>query len=144
MMKFNLLDVLIMFKLSDTSKRLVKVMFAVSLIGLGIGIIVTQVWFPLETFKYVYGIVFGMIFSVLKLVLLERTLNKSVNFSQGQAQNYVRLHYMLRYFLTGAVLVVAAVKGISALIGVVVCLMSLRPAIHIVNWQYKKQEKQDF
>lgn len=134
-----------MFKLSDTSKRLVKVMLAVSLIGLGVGVIVTQIWFPSETFKYVYGIVFGMVFSVLKLMLLERTLNKSANFPEGQAQNYVRLHYMLRYFLTGAVLVVAAVKGgVSSILGVVVCLASLRPAVHIVNWQYKKQEKRDF
>jgi len=134
-----------MFKLSDTGKRLVKVMLAISLVAFGVGVIVTQLWFPGETFKFVYGVVFGSVFSVLKLVLLERTLNKSVAFSEGQAQNYVRLHYMLRYFLTGAVLVVAALKGgITAVIGVVICLASLRPAVYIVNWQFKKQENQDF
>jgi len=139
-MKINFLGSDILFKLSDTSKKLVKVMLAVCLIALGAGVIVTGIRFPGETFKYVYGVVFGTIFAVLKLMLLERSINKSVNLPEGQAQNYIRLHYMLRYFLTGAVLVVAAVKGLSVLIGVVICLMSLRPAIHIVNRQMKKQE----
>ena len=130
-----------MFKLSETSKRLVKVMLAVCLIALGAGIIITGIWFPGEVFKYVYGVVFGTIFAVLKLMLLERSINKSANLSEGQAQNYIRLHYMLRYFLTGAVLAVAALKGLSVLIGVFVCLMSLRPSIHIVNWQMKKKKK---
>ncbi len=123
-----------MFKLSDTGKRLVKVMLAICLISLGAGIIITGIWFPAETFKFIYGMVFGTIFSVLKLMLLERSLNKSVNLTEGQAQNYIRLHYMLRYFLTGAVLAVAAIQGgISAVVGVFICLFSLRPAIFIVN-----------
>ena len=116
-------------------------MLAVCLIALGAGIIITGIWFPGEVFKYVYGVVFGTIFAVLKLMLLERSINKSANLSEGQAQNYIRLHYMLRYFLTGAVLAVASLKGLSVLIGVFVCLMSLRPSIHIVNWQMKKQKK---
>ena len=126
-----------MFRLSDTSKRLVKVMLAICLIALGGGIIVTGIWFPGEIFRFSYGVVFGCIFAVLKLILLERSLNKSVNMPEGQAQNYIRLHYMLRYFLTGVVLAVAAVRGISALIGVVICLFSLRPAIFIVNRQMR-------
>ena len=126
-----------MFKLSDTSKRLVKVMLAICLIAFGCGIIVTGIWFPDEIFKFAYGVLFGCIFAVLKLILLERSLNKSVNMPEGQAQNYIRLHYMLRYFLTGVVLAVAAVRGISALIGVVICLFSLRPAIFIVNRQMR-------
>ena len=129
-----------MFKLSETSKRLVKVMLAISLIGFGLGIIVTKVWFPNETFKFIYGIVFGTIFAILKLMLLERSLNKSVNYVEGQAQNYIRLHYMLRYFLTGVVLAVAAIQGISAVVGVVIPLMSLRPAVHIVNYKLKKYD----
>ena len=125
----------------DTRKKLIKIMLAFSLISLGAGIIITQIWFPTQTFKFVYGIFFGTIFSVLKLILLEKTLSKSVQFSQGKAQNYVRLHYTLRYFLTGVVLAVAALKGgISAVIGVIVSLFSLRPAVYIVNRQYKKSE----
>ncbi len=131
-----------MIRLSDTGKRLVKVMLALDLVCFGIGIIITSLWFPDETLKYTYGIIFGCVFSVLKLLLLERTLNKSVDLSGGRAkaQNYVRLHYMLRYFLTGAVLVVAATRGISALIGVFVCLVTLRPAIHIVNHKINPKE----
>lgn len=128
-----------MFKLSETGIKLVKVMLAICLIGLGIGIIVAGIWFPGEIFNFAYGVFFGTIFSVLKLMLLERSLKKSVNMPEGQAQNYVRLHYMLRYFLTGAILAIAALKGFAVLIGVVVCLFSLRPAIYIVNWRMKKK-----
>ncbi len=130
-----------MFKLSDTSKRLIKAMVAICLIVIGIGIIITQIWFADETFKFIYGAIFGTIFAVLKLILLERALNKSVNFSEGQAQNYIRLQYMLRYFLSGVILAVAALQGLSVVLGVAVCLMSLRPAVHIVNWQMKKGEQ---
>lgn len=117
------------------------VMAAICTAALGIGVIITGIWFQGEIFKYIYGIIFGTAFSILKLLLLERSINKSLNLSQGQAQNYIRLHYMIRYFLTAAVLVIAAIKGLTVLIAVFICLMSLRPAIHIVNWQMKKNEK---
>lgn len=131
-----------MIKLSETGKQLIKVMLSLDLVCFGIGIIVTALWFPNEVAKFTYGVVFGGVFSILKLLLLERTLSKSVDLSGGRAkaQNYVRLHYMIRYFLTGAVLVVAATIGISAIIGVFICLVTLRPATHIVNYKLKDRE----
>ena len=139
----NFGEVIFLFKLSDTSKKLIKVMLAICLIALGAGVIVTGIWFPDKIFKYVYGIIFGTLFAVLKLILLERSITKTANMAEGQAQNYMRLHYMMRYFLTAAVLVVAALKDrdLSVFIGVFLSLMSLRPAIHIVNWQMKKTEE---
>lgn len=130
-----------MFSLSDTSRKIIKVMVSISLIALGVGIIVASIFFKGQVFSYSKGLVFGTIFAVLKLILLERSLSKSVDMNRAKAQNYVRLHYTLRYFLTGAVLAVAALQGFACLIGVIIGLVALRPAVYIVNSMYNKQDK---
>lgn len=107
---------------------MIVVMAALSFIFFGAGL-----FFVDDVFAYAKGIIFGTLFAVLKLVLLERTLSKSVDMPKGNAQNYARLHYTLRYFLTIVVLAVAAIEPSISLLGVVLSLITMRPAAYIVS-----------
>lgn len=119
-------------KLSYTCKKIILVMTAISLTALGIGSIFTN-----DLLSYTKGILFGTLFAILKVILLERTINKSVDMPSHNAQNYARLHYTLRYFLTGVVLAIGALEPSISFIGVVIPILTLQPAVYIVNTMYK-------
>ena len=126
-----------MIKISDISKKIMLKMGAVCFLALGIGAIIIGTD---NLSYYAWGLGFGLVFSILKLLLLEKTIDKSVDMPVNNAENYVRLHYMMRYFLTGAVLIVSALINIYTMIGVIIAVFSLRPAIFIVNRQLNKMD----
>lgn len=129
-----------MFK-SETCKRIVLSNIAVSLVLFGVGmfvIIFYESFFQIKLSNFILGMVFGTAFSVLKIMLLERTVNKAVDLPKENAVNYTRMHYTLRYFLTGAVVVVAALSPWISLFGVVLAMVALRPAVYIASWLEKK------
>lgn len=126
-----------MIKISEISKKIMLIMTAICLTALGIGAMIIDMN---NISHYIWGLLFGLVFSIFKLLLLEKTLNKSVDMTAGNAENYARLHYMMRYFLTGAVLVISALIDIHTMIGVIIAVFSLRPAIFIVNRQINKMD----
>lgn len=127
-----------MIKISETAKRIIISMTAISLIFLGIGI-----FFINNQIAYAKGIIFGTVFSILKLLLLERTINKSLDMSKSGAQNYARAHYMLRYLLTGVVLAVGALEPSISLLGVIIGIFCMRPAVYAATYIEKKQNSEN-
>jgi len=121
--------------ISDTAKNLIITMAAISLLCLGIGLMFFE-----NKYAYAKGILFGTIISILKLLLLERTLNKTVDMDKNNASNFARAHYMIRYFITIVVLAVAAKVDSIDLIGVIIGLFVLRPAVFIVNIKMNKSQ----
>ena len=129
-----------MFSVSETSRNVLKSIAAISLMFLGIGILVILFLFEGRSlYSYCAGVVFGALFTCLKFILLERTLNRSADMPSKNAQNYVRLHYMLRYFLTGAALIVCALRSPACLLGFVLGLFSLRPAVYLAAKKIKDE-----
>jgi len=58
-----------------------------------------------EAIYFAFGAILTSALNVLKVVLLERTVKKAVDIEEPETgKNYVRLQYLLRYFLTGIVL----------------------------------------
>ncbi|MBR1738087.1 MAG: ATP synthase subunit I [Firmicutes bacterium] len=114
--------------ISITCKRIIFLTAAFGLIFFGIGVFLTD-----NALFFAKGIIFGTVFSILKVILLEKTLKKAVNMGQANAQNYTRLHYSLRYFLTGVVVVVAALVKSISLLGVVLGLAAMTPAVFIAG-----------
>ena len=123
-------------KISNTCKQLIIIMISLSFICLGIGLFLTK------NIKGLFlGYLLGTIFSVLKLILLEKTLERAVSMDRNKAIGYTRLHYCFRYFLTIIVIVVAGLsKGDISLVGVLVSLILLRPAIFIVRLKDKENK----
>lgn len=100
---------------------LVIYMILFSIIMEIIGILIVQ-----DKRSFTMGLLFGLTFSILKLLLMKNSIKKSLLMNEGQAQKYANVQYMIRYVLTGIVLVVAALEPTVSLLGVFIGLMSMK------------------
>ena len=98
-------------KVSPTSRRMIVVICIAALVMAAGGIIVSiavpsiqslqAIWFPL-------GVLLTSGVNVLKVFLLDRAIAKTLDMENpSSGSNYIRIQYLLRYLLTGAVLVAA-------------------------------------
>lgn len=122
-----------MIKISNITKQIIYVNIALAFVIFGIGSLFVENILPLFL-----GLLLGTIFSVLKLILIEITIKKSLDMPQERAVSYARLHYTLRFMLSGAVLLVAALNQEKiSLIATIISLIILSPATHIVSLKEK-------
>ncbi len=117
--------------ISNTSKQIIVTTIALFFIIFGIATFIVD-----DAKSFLIGITFGTIFSILRLILLEKTLNKAMDMTSQKAINFTRIHYTLRYFLTFAVLLIAAYRDFNIL-GVVIGIILPVPSIYIVNLKNK-------
>ncbi len=121
--------------MSKTLKQIIITVAALGVIAFGIGIFFTE-----NVLFWLIGIAFGTIISIIKVILLEKTLNKAVDMPPEDAKNYTRSRYTLRLVLS-VVLIVAAVKiPYINVIGVIVGLLLVQPAVYIVNFANRKNK----
>lgn len=90
---------------------------------------------------FTMGIAFGLIFSILKLMLMQNSIKKSVLMPEAKAQRYANVQYMIRYVLTGVVLLVAALEPTIDILGVFLGLLSMKVGAYIQILMIKKAEK---
>lgn len=90
--------------------------------------------------SFTMGLLFGLIFSILKLKLMQNTIEKAVRMPEGKAQKYTNVQYIIRYILTGIVLVVAALEPSVDLLGVFLGLLSMKVAAYMQVFQNKKYD----
>lgn len=90
---------------------------------------------------FTLGLLFGLIFSILKLMLMQNSIKKSVTMPEGKAQKYANVQYMIRYVLTGIVLLVAALEPTISLLGVFLGLLSMKVAAYMQLFVIKRQGK---
>jgi len=68
----------------------------------------------LQALFFAFGVVLTSALNVLKVYMLERTVQNTLEIDDvSTGKNYVRLQYLLRYALTGAVLLVAGLIWIN-------------------------------
>ena len=109
--------------------------FPIMLVIIGVvGIIcmLLGLWFNSEPMVWIKGVLFGTIFTMIKWNLMKNTITKSVDMPEAKAANYTMLHYGLRYLLTIAVLVVAALEPSISLIGTFIGLLTMKIATYVV------------
>lgn len=102
------------------------IMIAFSLVVYGIGLLVTS-----HKLAWTIGIFLGLVIALLKLRLMEYTFKKAVNMHEGKAKSYTQKHYMLRYFITGIVLFIAALSQDVSLVGVFFGLLSMKIGAYV-------------
>nr|WP_302599384.1 ATP synthase subunit I [uncultured Cellulosilyticum sp.] len=90
-----------------------------------------------EKISWTLGLTFGLIFSLLKLKLMEKTISKAVLLPPAKAKNYMSAQYMMRYLLTGIVLVIAALEPSISLLGVFLGLVSMKVGAYATLWVNK-------
>ncbi|OON97771.1 MAG: hypothetical protein ATN36_00415 [Epulopiscium sp. Nele67-Bin005] len=101
--------------------RIIIVMLAYALLILGVGTIL-----QIEAAGFGVGVALGVTISILKFKVMEITLNKAVLMPEGKAKIYSQRHYMVRYSLTGLVLVVCSLTPEISLVGVFLGLLSMK------------------
>lgn len=90
---------------------------------------------------FTLGIIFGLVFSILKLMLMKNTIKKALTMPEAKAQKYANGQYVIRYVLTGVVLVVAALLSTTLLLGTFFGLMSMKVAAYAQIGIQKREEK---
>ena len=88
--------------------------------------------------SFTMGLLFGLVFSILKLKLMQNTIEKAVQMPEGKAQKYTNVQYMIRYVLTGIVLLVAALEPSVDLLGVCFGLFSMKVGAYMQLFITKK------
>jgi diacylglycerol kinase len=134
-----------MIKFSDTSKKLLLSLTALSVIALAIGciLIITGHFFTDNAIYYAVGIAIGLVFDVIKVIMMTGAIEKAVDMSPKDASNYVRLQYTSRFFLTLAVLFAAFKLPFVDPVGVIIELLLLQPASYITNFIINRGEKKE-
>lgn len=115
---------------------LVVYMILFSLIMEIIGILVVD-----NPKSFTIGLVFGLVFSILKLMLMKNSIKKAVTLPEAKAQTYTNVQYLIRYVLTGVVLLVAALEPSISLLGVFLGLLSMKVAAYMQLFTIKRAEK---
>jgi len=88
----------------------------ITVIGISVLVLIAAgvaIYRSLEALYFALGVVLTSALNVLKVFMLERTVKKAVDMEEAVAgKNYVRLQYLLRYFLTGIVLLAAGLVSV--------------------------------
>jgi len=101
---------IMVMNLSMPSRRIILVIGISALVLIAVGAVIYR---SLEALYFAVGVILTSSLNVFKVMLLERTVKKAVDMEQPDTgNNYVRLQYLLRYFLTGLVLLAAGLVSV--------------------------------
>lgn len=108
-----------------------------SMIGFTFIAYVLGVFLVNNQIAWALGILFGLVMAILKLKFMEKTFTKAINMPENKAKGYTQKHYMIRYLLTGAVLVIAVLTPGINTVGVFIGLISMKVGaytqLYIIN-----------
>lgn len=114
-----------------SKENLKKYFMPLTMIAFSLVIYLISLFVVDDILAFTKGILFGLIFALLKLKLMENTFEKAVTLTEHKARTYTQMQYMLRYVLTGVVLVVAALDTGISLLGVFFGLISMKFAAYL-------------
>jgi uncharacterized membrane protein len=129
-------------KLSGISKRMILVICIAALVLVVGGFIVCLVFESrnlTEALFFSIGVILTSALNAWKIYLLERTVKRTLDMEDPDTgKNYVRFQYLLRYFLTGLVLLAAGLISyftphVSIAVGAVAGVFTMQISIMIVR-----------
>jgi len=109
----------------------------------------TAIYRSFEALPFILGALMTSSLNIGKVFLLERTVRKTLDIENPESgKNYVRLQYLVRYFLTGAILLGAGLMAtftphISVIWGAVAGIFTLQISVIIVRSLKYEDEDQD-
>jgi len=124
-------------KLSVPSKKMILVICISALILMAGGAVLCLAVGSLpsrEALPFALGVLLTSALNVLKVYMLERTVQKAVGKADAASgKNFVRFQYLIRYFLTGLVLVAAALIPFINIWGAIIGVFTLQISIVVVR-----------
>ncbi len=121
-------------QLADLSKKMIVTICILAPIFMVASVLYYR---SLSCLPFVLGVLLGSLASVAKVLLLERAVNRAVNMEKKAATGYITLQHMLRLFLTGAVLVLAALVPAINLWGAAAGVLTYQVAVYLIKFTVK-------
>jgi hypothetical protein len=112
-------------RLSDIAKRMTTV------IGVSLLLLISAsaaYYRSFAFFPFALGALLGASLNVLKIMSLDRTVEKAMHMEKTAAENHVRFQHFLRFFLTGAILLLSALLPIINIWGTAAGICTLQIA----------------
>lgn len=122
---------------TDSKTQLTKHM-TMLMIGIGLAAFVIGSFLVPNWISYGKGILFGTLFSILRLYTMEKSLIKALQKEPERAKSYFTTNYIIRYVLTGIVLLVGALEPSISFLGVCIGLLSMKGAAYLIVYGLPK------
>ena len=88
-----------------------------------------------EALEFALGVLLSSAFSAVKILMLEHNVKRILDMDNANSgQNYIRGQYLLRYALTGVVLVIAALVPFISVWGAVFGVLTMQIAVIAVRF----------
>ena len=87
---------------------------------------------------FALGVGMSLALNIGKVMWLKYCVNRATTMEPGAAGAYISIHYVLRYILTGLVLVAAHFLPVVSMFGAVVGLLSMPFANYVVHFVKKR------
>ncbi len=112
--------------ISQTATKLILCVVALAALICGISIVF------FNNIDFCGGVAFSTVFVIIKLIVTEKSIEHSLNLDAKGSEGYMKAQYAIRYFLTGIVLIAAALIEPINLYGALVGIVLAQPAGYIV------------
>ena len=117
-------------KLTNLAKRMILTILMIGIICTLVSIIYYR---SLDVLPFFLGILLGSAVSIGKVFLLEKAVDKALTMEQKKAGNYVSIQHLLRFLLTGVVLVLGAILPQISLWGVAAGVLAFQLALYNIK-----------
>ncbi len=125
-------------KLTPLAKKMIIIICVLMLVFIAASIIYYR---SLACLPFIYGCLLGSALSSYKVILLDKAVDKALGLEQKTADNYVKLQHLLRFFLSAAVLVAAALVPEISLWGAVAGVFSFQLSLYVLRFSEKSSKK---
>ena len=110
----------------------------ISAVVISVVIYIISLFITSAPLKFALGLFYGTAVSILRVVMLARSVNISVDMDAEASKKYMLSQYHLRMLITIAALVfAAAIRERISIIGLVIGLLVMQPAVYVANVIYE-------
>ncbi|MCL2767712.1 MAG: hypothetical protein FWE49_03175 [Synergistaceae bacterium] len=118
-------------------KKMIKVIVISSLIIIAAGAVYYR---SLSVLPFAVGVFLMAALNVFKIIMLGRTIERAISMEEKKAGSFIRFQHLLRFLLTGLVLVIAAKTPFISLWGAAAGIFTLQIAAYYVSF-FERDEK---
>ena len=124
-------------------KMILGILVSALVIGIGGAVVYTVFFPPFPALGFVLGLAMTTLLNIVKVVMLERTVTKATAMNVDESASATRLlgvQYLIRFVLTGLVLVAAATLDFIDLWGAFAGIFTFLVAAHSLRFTLPKDE----
>jgi uncharacterized membrane protein len=119
-------------KLSDIAMKMVLFLSILLPVIAAAGFAYYRAFTP-DYLYFIFGAALGVALNICKVLMIERTIRRAEGMDPGHAKGFAGGQYLVRFMLTVAVLLVAALVPYISLVGAAAGVLSMPVAAYFAN-----------